>query len=33
MHNYTKAKKKLFEYVMKNKKEIKYATLPADDKI
>ncbi len=33
LHEYAKAKKKLFEYVLKNQKETKYATLPADDKV
>lgn len=33
MDNYAEAKKKLFRYVLDNKKEVKYATFPADDKI
>ena len=33
MHEYAKVKKKLFQYVLRNKKETKYATFPADDKI
>ena len=33
MEEYIKAKKKLFQYILENKKEIKYATFPADDKI
>jgi hypothetical protein len=33
MHEYAKVKKKLFKYVLHNKKETKYATFPADDKI
>lgn len=33
MNDYAKAKKKLFKYVLRNKKETKYATFPADDKI
>jgi hypothetical protein len=33
MHEYAKVKKKLFQYVLKNKKETKYASFPADDKI
>ena len=33
MHEYAKVKKKLFQYILKNKKETKYATFPADDKI
>lgn len=30
---YTKAKKKLFRYVLENKKQNKYAAFPADDKV
>lgn len=30
---YTKAKEKLFRYVLENKKQNKYAAFPADDKI
>ena len=33
MHEYAKVKKKLFQYVLRNKKETKYASFPADDKI
>jgi hypothetical protein len=33
MDEYIKVKKKLFQYVLENKKETKYATFPADDKI
>ncbi len=33
MHEYAKAKKKLFKYVLHNHKDTKYATFPADDKI
>lgn len=33
MDDYAKAKKKLFKYVLRNKKETKYGTFPADDKI
>lgn len=33
MYEYAKVKKKLFEYVLRNNKEKKYATFPADDKI
>lgn len=32
MHEYAKAKKLLFKYVLQNKKDTKYATFPADDK-
>ena len=33
MERYTKAKEKLFKYVLENKKQNKYAAFPADDKI
>jgi len=33
MDDYARAKKKLFKYVLRNKKETKYATFPADDKV
>ena len=33
MENYAEAKKKLFKYVLENRKEIKYASFPMDDKI
>jgi hypothetical protein len=33
MADYAEAKKKLFRYVLDNKKEIKYASFPADDKV
>jgi len=33
MDEYTKAKKKLFDYVISNKKQNKYASFPMDDKI
>jgi len=33
MDNYAMAKKKLFKYVLSNKKDTKYASFPADDKI
>jgi len=33
MERYTKAKERLFRYVLKNKKQNKYAAFPADDKI
>ena len=33
MDEYAKAKKKLFKYVLRNKKETKYGTFPADDKV
>lgn len=33
MERYTKAKEKLFRYVLSNKKQNKYAAFPADDKI
>jgi len=33
MDSYTKAKKKLFQYVLENKKETKYGSFPADDRI
>lgn len=33
MSNYAEAKKKLFKYVLDNKRETKYASFPADDKI
>ena len=33
MDRYTQAKKKLFDYVLTNKKQNKYASFPADDKI
>lgn len=33
MHEYAKAKQLLFKYVLHNKKDTKYATFPADDKI
>ena len=33
MERYTKAKEKLFRYVLTNKKQSKYAAFPADDKI
>ena len=33
MERYTKAKEKLFRYVLTNKKQSKYASFPADDKI
>jgi UDP-N-acetylmuramyl tripeptide synthase len=33
MDNYTKAKKKLFDYVLKNTKQNKYASFPLDDKV
>jgi hypothetical protein len=33
MDEYTKAKKRLFKYVLRNKKETKYGTFPADDKV
>jgi hypothetical protein len=33
MHEYAKAKKALFKYVLHNKKDTKYATFPSDDKI
>lgn len=33
MADYAEAKKKLFRYVLENKKEIKYASFPADDKV
>lgn len=33
MEDYAEAKKKLFKYVLENKKEIKYASFPMDDKI
>jgi hypothetical protein len=33
MERYTKAKEKLFRYVLENKKQNKYAAFPADDKI
>ncbi len=33
MDEYIKAKKKVFKYVLRNKKETKYGTFPADDKI
>lgn len=33
MERYTKAKEKLFRYVLENKKQNKYAAFPADDKV
>jgi UDP-N-acetylmuramoyl-L-alanyl-D-glutamate--2,6-diaminopimelate ligase len=33
MERYIQAKKKLFDYVMSNKKQNKYASFPADDKV
>lgn len=33
MERYTKAKERLFRYVLENKKQNKYAAFPADDKI
>jgi UDP-N-acetylmuramyl tripeptide synthase len=33
MDNYINAKKKLFKYVLRNKKPNKYAVFPADDRI
>lgn len=33
MERYVKAKEKLFTYVLENKKQNKYASFPADDKV
>lgn len=33
MDDYTKAKKKLFKYILRNQKETKYWTFPADDRV
>lgn len=33
MERYTRAKEKLFKYVLENKKQNKYASFPADDKV
>lgn len=33
MERYIKAKEKLFRYVLENKKQNKYASFPADDKV
>jgi hypothetical protein len=33
MDEYIKVKKKLFKYVLENKRETKFGTFPADDKV